>query len=158
MDIDVEKVVREYLPQVVHLSLATVKDSVPWVCEVHFAYDESLNLYFRSLSSRRHSQEIAANPRVAGNIIKQYALGESVVGVYFEGTARRLEPGDEQGRAAACLKERLQITDDIIEEAASKDGHQLYKISVKNWYVFGRFGAPRGQKYKLAWNGTLRVR
>ena len=150
---DVEKIIRDYLPQIVHMSLATSKDNKPWVCEVHFAYDDDLNLYFRSLTSRRHSQEIAENPSVAGNIVKQHALGEPGIGVYFEGTAKKLEPGDEQTKAFACIKERLQASDEIMEEAQNPEGHQFYKISVDNWYVFGKFDTERGQKYQLAWNG-----
>jgi uncharacterized protein YhbP (UPF0306 family) len=152
-DVNVEQVAREYVDKTVHLSLATVSNAAPWVCEVHFAYDDNLNLYFRSLKSRRHSQEIASNPNVAGNIVDKYGLGEPVVGVYFEGTAQLLEAGEEQNLAAECLKNRLKIADDIVEEAISEDGHQFYKISVKNWYVFGRFGGTSGQKHKLEWNG-----
>lgn len=153
---DVEKIVREFIDKTVHMSLATTSDNAPWVCEVHFAYDDNLNLYFRSLKSRRHSQEIANNPSVAGNIIDKYALGDAVVGVYFEGTAELLEAGDEQNLAAECIKTRLKVTDDIVEEASHEDGHQFYKISVANWYVFGRFGGQSGQKHKLEWNGGSR--
>ena len=152
-DVNVEKVVRELIDKTVHLSLATVDNNAPWVCEVHFAYDDTLNLYFRSLKSRRHSQEIANNPNVAGNIIDKYGLGEPVAGVYFEGTAELLSAGNEQNIAADCLKTRLGIADDIVDETVSEDGHQFYKIAVTNWYVFGRFGGTSGQKYKLEWNG-----
>ena len=62
---DVEKVIREYLPEVIHMSLATSHNNVPWICEVHYAFDDELNLYFRSLQSRRHSKEIAENKQVA---------------------------------------------------------------------------------------------
>ena len=150
---DVEKIVREYVDKTIHMSLATAKDNTPWVCEVHFAYDESLNLYFRSLKSRRHSQEIANNPNVSGNIIDKYGLDDPVVGVYFEGKAELLEAGDVQNLAAKCLKDRLKIDDDIVGEAEHEDGHQFYKIAVSNWYVFGRFGGSSGQKYNLEWNG-----
>lgn len=153
MNVDVEKIVSEYIDKTVHLSLATASDGAPWVCEVHFAYDDNLNLYFRSLRSRRHSQEIAANPKVAGNIMDKYGLSDLVVGVYFEGAANLLEAGDEQAIAAECLKNRLKIEDDIVAEAAHDEGHQFYKITVANWYVFGRFGGASGQKHKLEWNG-----
>ncbi|HLZ15367.1 MAG TPA: hypothetical protein VKQ34_05305 [Candidatus Saccharimonadales bacterium] len=39
-DLDIEQIIRDYLPDVVHMSLATCKDNKPWVCEVHFAYDD----------------------------------------------------------------------------------------------------------------------
>jgi uncharacterized protein YhbP (UPF0306 family) len=151
---DVEKIVREYIDKTVHMSLATVSGKKPWVCEVHFAYDDKLNLYFRSLSSRRHSQEIAANPNVAGNIIDKYAVGDAVVGVYFEGMAEQLGPGDAQNKAFEAMHQRVNTASDAIEEATSPEGHQFYKITVENWYVFGRFGGESGQKHQLPWNKT----
>lgn len=135
---DVEKIVREYIDKTVHLSLATVKDNKPWVCEVHFAYDEKLNLFFRSLTSRRHSQEIAENPHVAGNIVDKYPLGTPAVGVYFEGTAKLINGGDEQNEAARYIQDRLKAPEGILQEAARADGYQFYKITIENWYVFGK--------------------
>lgn len=148
---NIEQTIRDYLPQILHMSLATVKDNKPWVCEVHFAYDDELNLYFRSLASRRHSQEIAQNQFVAGNIVRQHALNESAVGVYFEGKAEMLQPGDEQNKAFECIKARLECDDSILEDAKRDDGHKFYKITVSNWYVFGRFGGDKGQKHQLKW-------
>src|SRR5437868_11008816 len=147
---DLEKSIREYIEPLVHMSLATVKDNRPWVCEVHFACDKELNLYFRSLPTRRHSLEIADNPQVAGNIVRQHQLGEAPVGVYFEGTAHRLTTGPEQDVAFEALKAKLGVGPEILEEAQREDGHQFYKITVENWYVFGRFGAAPSQKYQLA--------
>ena len=109
-------------------------------------------MYFRSLSSRRHSKEIARNPKVAGNIVKQHFLGESAVGVYFEGKCRLLKPGEEETKAYECLKKRLELGDDILKEARKKDGQKFYKITVDNFYVFGRFGLTHAKKYQLKWN------
>jgi uncharacterized protein YhbP (UPF0306 family) len=147
---DVEKIIREYIEPLVHMSLATVKDNKPWVCEVHFATDAELNLYFRSLSTRRHSLEIAGNPHVAGNIVRQHNLGEAPVGVYFEGMARRLTAEAEQASAFAVLQAKLGADPEALEEAKREDGHQFYKVTVDNWYIFGRFGDAPAQKYQLA--------
>lgn len=153
---DIEKVIRDYLPQVVHMSLGTCVDNKPWVCEVHFAYDDDLNLYFRSLTSRRHSQEIAANSNVAGNIVIQHPVGQYPLGVYFEGTAKLLDAGDEQNIAFRHIKERLDMDDSILEDAKRDDGHKLYKIAVENWYVFGKLDGEKGQKYMLEWGEAKR--
>jgi uncharacterized protein YhbP (UPF0306 family) len=158
MSVDVENIIREYLPSVIHLSLATVKGDKPWVCEVHYAFDEDLNLYFRSLASRRHSEEVAENANVAGNIVKQFQPGEPVLGVYFEGTAERLPAGEAQDKAFTCLRERFNLSDEIIAEATREDGHQFYKISVESWYVFGRLEGDRGQKYQLVWNAGAQAK
>lgn len=151
---DIEKVIRANIDKTVHMSLATVHDNQPWVCEVHFAYDDTLNIYYRSLSTRRHSEEIELNPNVAGNIVRQHALGEYPLGIYFEGTAKLLEAGDEQNHAFETLRDRLETPESAIEEAARDDGHKFYKITVKNWYVFGKLDGQSGRKYQLEWQAT----
>jgi len=153
MSIDTEKTIREYLPQIVHMSLATTRDGKPWVCEVHFAYDDDLNFYFRSLTSRRHSQEIAANASVAGNIVTQHFLGQPVRAVYFEGTAKKLEAGEEQDKAFEALSKRLHVGGETMEEAKRPDGHQFYKITVDTFYLFDSYTSKPSQKYELQWNG-----
>lgn len=152
MSNNIEQVIREYLPQIIHMSLGTSKDNRPWVCEVHFVYNDNLNLYFRSLTSRRHSQEIAANPQVAGNIVKQHAIGEYPLGLYFEGTAALVTDEAERREVEPLFKERLGVTADILVEAADPDGHQFYKITVETWYAFGKFD-DKSQKLELVWNG-----
>lgn len=149
---DIEAIIRENIDKTVHMSLATSKDGKPWVCEVHFGYDDQLNLYWQSLKNRRHSQEIAENSNVAGNIVDKHEVGQPVVGIYFEGTAKLLAAGDEQNEAFRAMHNRGVTPDDAIEDAANENGHQFYKVTVENWYAFGRFGQPSGQKYKLEWN------
>jgi uncharacterized protein YhbP (UPF0306 family) len=154
MSVDVEKIIREYIDKTVHMSLGTASmDGKPWVCEVHFAYDDDLNIYWRSLVSRRHSQEIEQNPYVAGNIVAQHAVGEYPHAIYFEGIAGLVED-ESQFEVISKLFERRQIGgNNLVEEARRPGGHQFYKIEVLNWYAFGKFGGQKGQKYKLEWNG-----
>jgi uncharacterized protein YhbP (UPF0306 family) len=149
---NIEHVIRENIGRTVHLSLGTVSDNMPWVVEVHFAYDDKLNLYFRSLRSRRHSQDIEHNPHVAGDIIDKFAVGEPVTGVYFEGTAQMLEKGDEQRKAFELLRDRIKIGEAEFEDAQHEDGRQFYKITVANWYAFARINDQPEQKYTLEWN------
>lgn len=150
---NIEAIIREYINKSLHLSLATVSDDTPWVCEVHFVYDHDLNLYFRSLESRRHSQEIANNPKVAGNIIAQHTIDEYPHGIYFEGVARKISDVQEMETIAPLFADRLGRQDDILGEAQTKEGHKFYKITVANWYAFGKFGGEKGDKFKLTWNG-----
>jgi hypothetical protein len=104
--------------------------------------------------SRRHSQEIAANPFVAGNIVVQHSLGTPPVGVYFEGTAKLLESGDEQQKAYECLNSRFESGPEILNEANQRpDGHQFYKITVETYYVFGKLDDKGARKHELTWNG-----
>ena len=150
---DVEKIVREYIDKTIHMSLATSKVNKPWVCEVHFVYDKDLNLYFRSIAPRRHSQEISANPSVAGNIVKQHGLGEYPHAIYFEGKAKPITSAQDREKIFPLFQERFGVGQSVLDESAQPDGHHFYKITVENWYCFGKFGGEKGQKTKLEWNG-----
>jgi uncharacterized protein YhbP (UPF0306 family) len=148
---DVEKVIREYLPQIIHMSLATCEGDTPWVCEVHYSYDHDLNIYWRSVLSRRHSQEIAKNSKVAGNIVVQHQPGENVQGVYFEGNASLLDNVDENHQAYLTYSRRFGAGPKILEEAKTPDGHRFFMIKVNNFYVFDARVSNPGQKYQLKW-------
>ena len=150
---NIENTIRDYLPKVIHLSLGTAKDGKPWVCEVHFVYDDHLNLYFRSLTTRRHSREIAANPHVAGNIIRQHAADEIPLGIYFEGTAAIITSAAQREKLEPIFKARLKMPQDILADAAKPDGHQFFIITVSDWYVFGRIDDQGVQKHHLSWGG-----
>lgn len=152
MSIDIEQIIREYIDKTVHMSLATVRDNKPWVCEVHFGYDDELNLYWISKTSRRHSQEIAANPYVAGTIVQQYQRSEPCGGaLYFEGTASLLETEAERRTALQALSKNTDVTEQDVENAKDPSNHQFYKVSVDDWAVFGSFDDQPAQKYELKW-------
>ncbi len=53
---NIEKTIREDIENVIHMSLATCRDIKPWICEVHFSFDNDLNFYFLSKPERRHSE------------------------------------------------------------------------------------------------------
>ncbi len=146
---EIEKVIRQYVTKTPHMSLATVSGDKPWVCEVHFAHDDNLNLYFVSKQTTRHCQEIAANPHVAGNIIKQHPLTESPNGIYFEGKAEMIDASmeDVERYCGALNRDSAQVT----EQLKVIDGSRMYRIKVSNWAVFGNFDGNGNVKHELAW-------
>lgn len=147
-DQDIEKVIREYVTKTVHMSLSTVHDNRPWVCEVHFVYDEDLNLYFVSNTHTRHCQEIAANPNVAGSIVRQHALTEAPNGIYFEGAAKMIEAANEDIDRYASMLER--DADKLAQWL--KEDKRMYKITVNNWATFGNFDGNGHKKYEMTWS------
>jgi len=147
---NIEATIRSYLPQVIHLSLATCRDNRPWVCEVHFASDDDLNLYFCSSPQRRHSQEIAANPHVAGNIVTQHHLGQKVRGVYFEGVAKELENVNEGDIGYKVYSERFETGPALLSDLKAPGGGRLYQITVSDYYLFDNYNGPSA-KHQLPW-------
>jgi uncharacterized protein YhbP (UPF0306 family) len=154
MNLDTEKIIREYIPQVIHMSLATSATNRPWVCEVHFAYDDALNLYFVSSKDRRHSKEIEANPYVAGNVVTQHHKNQKVRGVYFEGMAERLEDVGKNHPGFQAYTARLGGDGGMLKVIAKDGEAAMYKISVENYYVFDSYDGDRG-KLQLAWGSNV---
>jgi uncharacterized protein YhbP (UPF0306 family) len=148
---NIEQTIRDYLPDIIHMSLATSQNNKPWVCEVHYVYDEELNLYFRSRPSKRHSHEIAENPFVAWNIVTQHSVDDTVRGVYFEWKAELLTHVDENHIAYKLYCERLGTDRRILDELLTPNGHQFYKITVSTYYVFDAREEGPSQKYELPW-------
>jgi uncharacterized protein YhbP (UPF0306 family) len=147
---EIEQTIREYIDQIIHMSLATCADNAPWVCEVHFAVDDELNIYFRSLNDTRHCQEIAQNPNVAGNIVTQHFKNQRVRGVYYEGIAELLTDITEDHPGVRATAKRYGEKSAI--QAVRPDNNQshYYKITVKNWYLFDSYGTEAG-KHQLPW-------
>lgn len=149
---EIEQFIREYVSDVVHMSLGTSVDNKPWVCEVHFTYDDELHIYFMSDPQTRHGQEIAVNNQVSGNIVRQHAKGERPSGVYFEGIAEKLEEHGEDSPVHELYIERLG-EHPLLAKMTEADGPRFYKITVSDFYVFdatGKLGPPA--KYHLPWN------
>lgn len=70
------------------MQIATVRAGQPWICTVYFVANEQRQLYWLSWPSRRHSQEIAAHPKVAVAIAAKTDL--PVIGVQAEGTVEEV--------------------------------------------------------------------
>lgn len=147
---EIEKVIREYLPQIIHMSLATVKGNKPWVCEVHFSYDDDLNLYFVSSSKTRHAQEIVANPNVAGNIVTQHHKDQSVRCVDFEGKAEVLSKVTKDHPAYLAYVQRYGESEGLLNEIRKDGDVRFFKISVHNYYLFDSYKGPRTKNH-LPW-------
>jgi uncharacterized protein YhbP (UPF0306 family) len=152
MNLDIEKVIREYINKTVHMSLGTSSGNKPWVCEVHFVYDEDLNLYFCSVPETRHCTELTQNPSVAGNIVKQHDITESPNGIYFEGNAALVESPTEKDIERYCSRLGRNV-EELTAMLGPDGGRCMYKIEVKNWAAFGKFDGVKNAKYELAWNG-----
>lgn len=151
---DIEVTIRDYLAGILHMSFATCIENKPWVCEVHFVYDDDLNIYFRSKPSRRHSQEIAQNPNVAGNIVEQHGRTDKPRGIYFEGRAELINDADKEQMVYKLFQNRLGLGSEILEDAKQDDGHKFYRIIVTDYYLFDSRESSPSQKYHLPWKGN----
>ena len=117
------------------MQLATVCNSQPWICSLHFAADNESNIYWISKSTGHHSEEIAANPSVAVAIAVK--TDRPLIGIQAEGIAEIVQDTDLLKSAMERYIERhgtdRSFADQII---AGTNEHKLYKFTPKSFSLF----------------------
>jgi uncharacterized protein YhbP (UPF0306 family) len=123
----------------------------PWCCTVYFAVDNSHNLYWISTPDRRHSQEIAQNPKVAGAVVLPHAPGDKVRGVQFQGLAREVG-GDEFKELFQAYEERFSRPGLAEEIRSGNNPHHLYQIKPELFVLFDELNFPGDarQEWRMA--------
>jgi len=137
------KLIEEYLNSSKILQVATSKNNQSWTCTLYFACDEKLNLYWISLPSRRHSQELKDNSKVSGTIVLPHSPGDKVRGIQFQGTAKELISKSDLIQGLKHYGHRYQMKKDRIESIVeNKDGHRCYKITPSLYVLFDEVNFP----------------
>ncbi len=127
---NVEQLIRDYLGKTRMMQLATCAGAQPWVCTLYYAYDSDWNIYWISLSTRRHSQEIMENPKVAGTIAfsQEPYPKDCVQGLCFEGVAELLSGAEEEKASKLYIKQLKRETTLLEDVRSGKNPHKFYRI------------------------------
>jgi uncharacterized protein len=140
---ELRQLIEEYLEQARMMQIATSIDNQPWACTVYFAYDEDLTLYWISQPSRRHSQELIKNSKVAGAIVSPHTPGDNVRGLQFQGTAQKLETLDELTKGVSCYTKRYSLSDERQKSLIhGTDDHACYVIKQELIVLFDEVNFP----------------
>jgi uncharacterized protein YhbP (UPF0306 family) len=140
-DTQLEQAIREYLPTILHMSAASVgEDNKPWAWEVHFAYDDDLNIYWASAMGARHSQELVKNANIAGTIVVQHGPQDAPHGVSFEGVVEVVTDVTENHPAYKTYTGRYPDRGSLLLESYMKDeidpvAKRIFKVNVTDWYM-----------------------
>ncbi len=149
---DLKQLITDYLKEARLMQVATAKDNQPWVCNVYFAFNNDLNLYWISTPQRRHSQEIETNEKVAGTIVLPHILGQKVRGIQFQGVGRKAE-GEEMQQAMDTYAARMGMKDERKQNILDgKDNHVPYMIKPTLYVLFDEASFPNNprQEYKMS--------
>lgn len=135
------ELIRQYLPKGRMMQIATVSGDQPWICTVYFVEDDDLNLYWLSLPTRRHSQEIAAHSKVA--VAVPIKFDKPVTGIQAEGVA---EPVTDKQTIADIMRRYVdrynsgqQFYDLFV---AGQNQHVLYKFTPSKYVLFDEVTFP----------------
>lgn len=145
--------IEDYLKRATLMQVATAKNNQPWACSVYFAYDDKLNLYWISLPTWRHSQELRANKKVAGTIVLPHNPGDKVRGLQFQGVARELHQKNEVKYTLTYYAKRFHMSQKRVKAIIEGlvDGHLCYRIMPSLFVLFDEVNFPDEprQEYKL---------
>lgn len=158
------EVVLEYLNKHNTMTLATVRDNVPWAATVFYANDNFILYFISNPNSSLHCQNIARNPCVAITIDEDYPLKASndwrkVKGIQMEGIAQMLTHEEEIYQAVKVYTKKYPFTSvylksifpfpgvvsflnklveklKFIPDFAASPGNRFYKVvPTKVWFV-----------------------
>jgi uncharacterized protein YhbP (UPF0306 family) len=142
--------VNQYLGQQHMMQLATLAGDQPWCCTVYYFHDKVRNIYWASLPTRRHSQEIAEHNKVAAAIAIKFVKGQPVVGIQLSGSAEQLQPSEAilplaQQYAEKFGRDAAWVNDFV----AGTTGHRLYKLTLAELYLFDEVNFPGGERQQI---------
>jgi uncharacterized protein YhbP (UPF0306 family) len=151
---EIKELIGDYLNKTRMLQIATSDGNQPWCCTLYYAYDDDWNIYWLSLPSSRHSEEIMKNPNVAGGIAfsqEPYPEG-GVRGLSFEGKAELLS-GDEEKKACQLYITQLMREETLLEDIRSgKNPHKFYHVKPTLFVLFDRLNFPDNPRQEYSVN------
>ncbi|HLB66400.1 MAG TPA: pyridoxamine 5'-phosphate oxidase family protein, partial [Candidatus Saccharimonadales bacterium] len=103
-----------------------------------------LNFYWFSRLDRRHSKEIAKNPKISIYILvhEDKPTEKYVIGISTEGTAQLVDTNDEIDNIKAYVA-KFSISKSFLDDVISgKEPHKFYKFTPSNFVLFDNKNFP----------------
>lgn len=149
---DLKSLIKEYLKEAKLMQLATSIDDQPWVCNVWFAADEGLNIYWFSSTTRRHSDEVMKNRKVSAAMALPHTPNDPPRGLQLQGIAELLSDQKDIDKAISVYAGRIfpkEIIDKLMED--KENPHKFYRIKPTQFVLFDaiHFGDNWRQEYKV---------
>lgn len=147
---DTAELTREYLKDGKVVQIATSNNNMPWVCSVYYVVDDELNIYWLSYPSRRHSQDIAVNSRVALTLAVKTDL--PVIGVQAEGVATEVNNIAVVAKVIAMYVKKYGAGKQFLKNfKLQKNKHVLYCFTPSRIVLFDEenFGRDNAQEFKI---------
>lgn len=130
---NLNKLAKNILRDNIYLSLSTCAQNRPWIAPVFYHVGRKNELYFASMPTSVHCQNIAKNPRIAFAIFDSHQKEETGVGIQASGKAQIL---DDRSQILEALKyyhtDFFKIT---VASFMGKSKYRLYKITPTVFYL-----------------------
>lgn len=139
----------DYLRDAKLMQVATVSNGGPWICTVYFVADDNLNLYWLSLPTRRHSQDIAVDNNVAIAIAIKPDL--PVIGIQAEGAVAIVSEAKIVEKVMVQYVEKYNSGKDFYKNfIEGTNQHQMYKFTADSMILFDEKSFPDNPRQIVA--------
>jgi len=134
--------INDYLHQSFVMQLATVGgEGMPWVCTVYFVVDEDLNLYWLSWPTRRHSVELASNPKAA--VTMPIKTDQPVIGLGAEGKVDIVRDINIIEQVMSKYVEKYSTGTEFVKNfKAATNKHAMYRFKADKYVLFDELNHP----------------
>lgn len=130
------------------MQIACVREGKPWICSVHYVADNRLNLYWLSLPSRRHSEELAANPHAA--VAVAVKTDQPVIGIQAEGVVEVMTDKDVVREVMELYVARHGSGKDYYDNfIRGTEKHRLYRFVPSRFMLFDEVDFPGGMGQEI---------
>lgn len=147
---NLRKLIEDYLKKAKLMQMATAVNNQPWVCSVWFAADSDLNIYYFSSATRRHSEEVLKNNKVAGAVVLPQNPNDPPRGLYFQGKAEVLQKQEDIDKAISVYADRIFSREKIKEFMEHKERpHKFYRIRPSKFVLFDVVNFPNNPRQEL---------
>jgi len=124
------------------MQLATVRGGQPWVCSVYYASDDKLNIYWLSLPTRRHSEDISVHNKAAITIPVKF--DQPVIGLQAEGTVDTVTEPKQIAKLMKLYVKRYNAGQDFYDNfIAGKNKHLIYRFKPTKFSLFDELNFPK---------------
>ena len=144
---DLKKLIKDYLAEAKMMQLATSIDDQPWICNVWFAADDDMNIYWFSSTTRRHSKEVLKNNKVAAAMVMAQTPADTPRGLQLQGLAEELSDKEDIEKAISVYKDRIfdmETINELMEDDARP--HKFYKIKPTQFVLFDMVNFPENSR------------
>lgn len=147
---DLKQLIQNYLSETKMLHLATLAGNQPWVCNVWYAADDNLNIYWFSGTNRRHVAEVSANPLVAGGITLPQTPQDPPRGLQFQGTTTQLTAKTDIEKAIHLYDGRIFPEAKVREYMAfPTNPHSFFVIKPSLFVLFDLVNFPNSPRQEF---------
>lgn len=142
--------IEDYLKEAKMMHLATTRDGKPWICNVWFAADKDLNIYWFSSRGRRHSKEVEDDAHVAAGICIPSEPADESRGIQLEGVAERVTKPTEIIKAISVYAGKIFTPQAVKQYMADREyPHHFYRIKPTSIVLFDTKNYPENSRREL---------